>query len=401
MLLLLYRKIEEAKSMDERMNIDEKIERIVTGAASPSEKAELDVWLAASPANERYYRRTLRQLRRLKIALHTAAAEEMKTGVARRLAQARKARMRRLFLWKMASAAASLLIVLGGGWLLMERQGEPEERTHPLAVIQPGSPQAYLELETGERLDLLAPKESAYVPELSATLNRDSNVLTYHKDTLSVAIHKLVVPRGGEYSLVLSDGTKVHLNSSSELHYAVNFRGERREVFLWGEAYFEVAKDAEHPFVVHTEDMDIQVLGTSFNVNAYPGNSYAHATLEEGSVEVSRKGQSERLVPGEQCVFDRKAKRLSVAQVDTELFTSWRNGFYRFNQTCLEDILSTLAVWYNLSVEYDDPMTKRLRFTGKLRRFEDVRHLLSKFEETGDVTFVIQGNRIKVKSTRN
>ena len=304
-------------------------------------------------------------------------------------------------MWKMASAAASLLIVLGGGWFLMERQGEPEERTHPLAVIQPGSSQAYLELETGERLDLLAPKESAYVPELSATLDRDSNVLTYHKDTLSVAIHKLVVPRGGEYSLVLSDGTKVHLNSSSELHYAVNFRGERREVFLWGEAYFEVAKDAEHPFVVHTEDMDIQVLGTSFNVNAYPGNSYAHATLEEGSVEVSRKGQSERLVPGEQCVFDRKAKRLSVAQVDTELFTSWRNGFYRFNQTCLEDILSTLAVWYNLSVEYDDPMTKRLRFTGKLRRFEDVRHLLSKFEETGDVTFVIQGNRIKVKITRN
>ena len=387
--------------MDERMNIDEKIERIVTGTASPSEKAELDVWLAASPANERYYRRTLRQLRRLKIALHTAAAEEMKTGVARRLAQARKARMRRLFLWKVASAAASLLIVLGGYWFLTERSSEPEEMMQTVALIQPGSPKAYLELETGERLDLLAPTESAYVPELSATLDRDSNVLTYHKDTLSVAIHKLVVPRGGEYTLVLADGTKVYLNSGSELHYPVNFKGERREVSLWGEAYFEVAKDAAHPFVVRTEDMDIQVLGTSFNVNAYPGSPYCHATLEEGSVEVSRKGQSERLVPGEQCLFDRKAKRLSVEQVDTELFTSWRNGFYRFSQTTLEEILSTLAVWYNVVVEYDDPMTKRLRFTGKLRRFEDVRHLLSKFEETGDVTFVIEGNRIKVKSTRN
>ena len=225
-------------------------------------------------------------------------------------------------------------------------------------------------------------------------------MLKYGGDSTANSFHKLIVPKGGEYTIVLSDGTKVYMNAGSELRYPVNFEKYRREVFLSGEAYFEVAKMTEAPFTVHVGDIDIEVLGTSFNANAYPESSCVLTTLEEGQVQVGNKKQRRVIVPGEQCSYDKKTKQLKVEMVDTELFTSWRNGYYYFNRTPLETIFGTLSLWYDVEIEYEDSKLKQIRFSGKLKRFEDIEQLLDKFERTKNVSFVLKGKKIIVKKHR-
>lgn len=381
------------------LSIEEKIKRLLTGEATPADKADLDNWIASSPANMRHYQKNLRTLRKIKIGLTVIPAKEMAEEIAARLVKIKLRRRKKRYL-RATSIAASLAILIGGYFLSQNDQPEASEEKPAITSISPGKAKAYLELESGERLDLTDTKENIYMPELSATLNLDSNALVYHQDTTAVSLHKLIVPRGGEYSLVLADGTRVRINSGSELRYPANFTEKHRKVFLSGEAYFEVSPQANKPFIVQTEDMEIRVLGTSFNVNAYPGKTLSQTTLEEGHVQIHLQNQTEDLSPGEQCSFNRTTQKLTVKQVDTELYTSWRKGYYNFKQTPLEEILNTLSLWYNVNIEYEHEALKHLNFTGKLQRFEDIRHLLRKFELTGDVTFVVQGNTIQAKTTK-
>ena len=187
------------------------------------------------------------------------------------------------------------------------------------------------------------------------------------------------------------------LNSGSEIRYPEAFGEGRREVFLKGEAWFEVAKDSEREFWVRTGMMDVKVLGTSFNVNAYEKLGKVAMTLVEGSVEVACVGKSFRIVPGEQFVYDKNSREADVRMVDTEQYTSWKDGYYKFRQTTLEEIMTTLSIWYEVNVFYQNESAKQVEFTGKVKRYEDIRVLLDKFEQTENVTFDIKGNNVFIK----
>ena len=195
----------------------------------------------------------------------------------------------------------------------------------------------------------------------------------------------------------MRDVTKVFLNSGSELRYPVAFNNNSREVFLQGEAYFEVQKDSTKEFIVHTDQMKIRVLGTSFNVKAYPEQDMIATTLTEGKIQISCDSQLYNIIPGMQLTYHKRNRETNIQEVDTELYTSWKNGYYKFEEMPLEEIMSTLSRWYNLEIFYQSPAKKMIIFTGQLKRYDDVTQLLRKFEETHEVEFLINGKCITVK----
>ena len=217
-------------------------------------------------------------------------------------------------------------------------------------------------------------------------------------DKAKIVHNRLIIPRGKMYRLVLEDGTKVWLNSETELSYPSRLAGTKREVKLLGEAFFEVTPDKERPFYVKANGMDIRVLGTSFNVSAYQDSESTSTTLVEGSVAVSTANGAERTItPSERLAYNKKSHQLSVEKVDTELYTSWINGVYIFKNMPLEEILEKLSRWYDFSVTYQDETLKHTRFSLTADRKTDIDKLLEVINYTSDVKLEKQGKSINVK----
>ena len=295
------------------------------------------------------------------------------------------------------TAAAAVLLFVGIGlvWSHREQLRSVPPLTVKNEVVEPGRSKAMITLANGEKI-VLGDKKQQLIGEDGTLLNLDSAVVEYKgkQKTPALVYNTIDIPIGGEYQLVLADGTKVWLNADSKLRFPVSFTAERREVYLEGEAYFEVAKDSAREFWVHAGAMDVKVLGTSFNVKAYERLETVATTLVEGSVEVACAGKSFQIVPGEQFVYDKNNRVMDVRMVDTESYVSWKDGYYKFRQTTLEEIMETLSVWYGLNVFYVNESAKQVEFTGKVKRYEDARMLLDKFEQTGDVVFDIKGNNV-------
>ena len=256
-----------------------------------------------------------------------------------------------------------------------------------------------LKLNSGEIIELDKLQEQALLKD-SVLIKNESHTLIHNSDSVTsvnVQYNTLTLPRGTEYNIVLADGTKVYLNADSEIRYPVTFVDNKREVELKGEAYFVVAKNEQQPFLVRVNDqISVRVLGTSFNVTAYPDQKRIVTTLEEGSVQVEYGEKSVNITPGEQAVYDKKNGYLKVKEVDTQLYTSWKDGYYKFSNATLEEIMETLTLWYDLNVFYVNPEVKNLEFTGRLKRYDDVKGLFKKFEDTGLVQFCLKGNNVVI-----
>ena len=210
-------------------------------------------------------------------------------------------------------------------------------------------------------------------------------------------MNKIIVPTGGEYNLILSDGTWVYLNAESVITYPQKFVGEKREVTLEGEAYFQVTASKERPFVVKTKDMDVLVTGTEFNVKAYPDESNVQTTLLRGKVAVFAgidKKEKIEIKPNQQAEWSRENVKLQVREVDPDLFVAWKNGHFIFRQDRLENIMKTLARWYDMEVVYLDESIKNMAFAGKLDRSEDITPILNVLRATDKLTVEVNGKRI-------
>ena len=209
-------------------------------------------------------------------------------------------------------------------------------------------------------------------------------------------LHLLRIPRGGEYTLVLADSTVVHLNSETELRYPAHFGGKERKVYLRGEAYFDVMPNAEKPFIVETEGMDVRVYGTEFNVTAYEEEN-VRTVLVEGKVGVKTAEGSEevQLHPGQ--MAEREGNGIVVQEVDTYNYTAWKDGKFVFEEENIERIMERLARWYNLNVFYANESVKNQLFNGVLTRFTEVEDILRVIEQTATVEFEIKGNTVIVR----
>lgn len=208
--------------------------------------------------------------------------------------------------------------------------------------------------------------------------------------------HTIQVPRGGEYILILDDGTRVWMNSESKLRYPVTFHGSERKVYLEGEAYFEVRYDKEHPFVVETRRLSTRVLGTEFNVQSYESEDI-NVTLVQGSIAVSKNTKDTGeivLKPGENALLE--GDSLRVEAVDVLKYISWKEGFFYYNNVRLEDILDELGRWFDFTVFYTNTGVKDYRFKFWANRKDSVEQVLARLNETGKLNIEVKGKTVVV-----
>lgn len=205
------------------------------------------------------------------------------------------------------------------------------------------------------------------------------------------------IPRGGEYVLVLSDGTTVYLNAESELTYPVKFSGKDRRVCLKGEAYFEVERDTCKPFIVEANSLEIQVLGTEFGVRAYGDEECVRTTLKKGKVSVESEGCGVILTPNMQASFDKKTSQMDVREVNVDLFLGWKDGRLIFDNCSLEDILKDLGKWYDFDVRYAREDARLIPFSLNIKKHDAFAEVLQLLEDTGCVKFDIRDNVVVVK----
>ena len=372
------------------------IARSLTDSLSDEERRWLDAWRSESAAHETLYARLCSESALQQHAAQRLAFDEAEgwAGVQRRL----NSRRRRQLWMRCASVAAIVLLPLClAGWLWWSAQ--PEPIALPMEVAQeicPGSAHAWLTLDDGETVSLQHQTDTL-LREGGATVARlDSACLSYAPQTLSSPSqmnHTVETPRGGEYTLLQRDGTRVHLNAMSSLRYPVAGGGERREVELTGEAYFEVSR-SETPFVVRTQCMEVEVLGTQFNLSAYPDEA-SQATLVSGRVKVRvESGESCLLEPSQQATWMPDDHRLSIATVETDFYTSWIAGKIRFKDQRLEEIMKILSRWYGVETHYADERLKELRFGCHLNRYADITPFLHLLERTGKLHVRQQGRHL-------
>lgn len=339
----------------------------------------------------RYYRRGL-----------PIVDEERITQAWQQFHRTRKEKQRKQIFIRCTWAAVVAFFFVLTSWFGIQALGiyEREKRVMSIPVIAEGYHQARLSVSDGTKIDLIPEKSGQVIIDRGVNVAQHGKSLAYHeRQALSDTFyHTLEVPHGGEFQLTLSDGSRVWLNSESQLIYPVIFDKSERRVYLVGEAYFEV-EPGKGRFVVETGNMDVRVLGTAFNVNAYKNETTIRTTLVHGKVEVLSVDNSicQILVPGEQAVLDIKNGQLKVEQVNTDFYTRWMKGQFVFRDTPLRDIMRTLARWYEMDYEFIDPELETLCFYGMINRFEKVESLLKQFEKTGKVHFKYQGNKIIIE----
>ena len=194
-------------------------------------------------------------------------------------------------------------------------------------------------------------------------------------------MNKIVVPPGQRANLTLSDGTNVWLNACSEMTYPASFSEDIRRVSLKGEAYFDVAPDKAHPFIVQTPHTSIRVTGTSFNVRAYADEEVESTTLISGAIEISSENEDYELIPNQHFVYDKNSRESTVSNVNTELYTSWESGSFIFMNVPLENVMSYLSKWYGFTYTFEDDAARQVQIGAYLNRYANMNPIIDMIME--------------------
>ncbi len=385
------------------MKIDDRIYDLIARKLDdgllPMEETELSDWLAEDVKHEEVYAEIKKIRDRTKL-LHRDFAPDTE-HVLKRIKRERVRQIGFRYWWKYAALFILPLSVALVLWQGMKNEAEEEHRQFS-AVSRPGGERAILKLYNGKTVVLDSTMKSSLIAhEANVRIEMDSNHLLRYSSHDSIGManvnknNELIIPKGGEYQVVLADGTKVWLNSASRLIYPQSFMGKERRVVLSGEAFFDVTHDAERPFVVETSRMNVKVLGTRFNVNDYDDNEEVSTTLVNGSVEIiSGDQQAFRLVPGEQAYG--KENELEKREVNVRLYTSWIDGKFLFNNTELEEIAKQISRWYDVEIFFSSESVKKVRFTGAIVKFKPLDDLVRMIESTSQVRFSVKGRTIVI-----
>jgi ferric-dicitrate binding protein FerR (iron transport regulator) len=391
-----------------RHRIDkELLNKIAGGSASDSEQEIFNAWL--TKLNAAQYEEVLADFEKLTQETHQPDVNPVLWEKIIQDVEAHedfvKARKKKVVLW--LSVAASLVLVTFGGLFFTNNHATSvsnlsfEQRLSN--DILPGTNQAILELADGSKI-VLDESVSSKIWEESGVVvkkTKDGRLLYDFEGKAGASAepvyHTISTPNGGQYQVVLPDGTKVWLNASSRLKFPTMFEGSERTVELHGEAYFEVVSNKEKPFVVNSERESVKVLGTEFNMSVYPDDAVSKTTLLKGKVEVSPKNnihQVKMLSPGEQSISLGNAIR--VVKVDTTEAVAWKNGEFMFNRESMESVMRKIARWYNIEVIYNKPIGDDLKIWGSVSRFDNISEVLKFIERTKVVHFKVEGRKVYV-----
>ena len=375
------------------------IQLYLVGDLSGEEKVKLEEWVTQDPSLEKLFKEICNEK---SVASDFGIYEKVNKDSAWEKVILKgnikqKNNARRLGWYKFVAAVMIPLMVVAVGYFIRETKQGIEPKDTEFASIEPGKSKAILRLADNRVIEITREQETRFdVAEGIAATNNLSGMVYPEQVAMGKAEYNVLeVPRGGEYTVTLSDGTVVYLNSGSELRYPVAFGAERRDVFLSGEGYFEVAKDAERPFFVNADKLKIRVYGTSFNVNTY-NIANVETVLVEGKIGIQGNNAEYTVKPGQLALYNREKGTMEIRDVDVRPYVAWKEHEFMFDNESLEEIMNTLSLWYDVDVFFQTASLKQLHFTGHLGRYEEVSHILDAISGVTQVKFSVKGRTIIV-----
>lgn len=366
----------------QRIDIDDLIDRYNKGTCNAAEIALLETWYA-----EWNHDKPLAIADELLLEDLVINRKNVLTGMV--------SPKKTIKLWpRRIGVAAAVAAIVAGVWFYndnFQTVGSKPELTTAANDIAPGKNTATLTLSNGKTITLSDTKTGVVVGD-GLKYNDNTKVIANTDESLGAAEMTLNTPRGGTYQITLSDGTKIWLNAASSLTYnAVLNNGGQRKVKLEGEAYFEVAKDKKHPFIVESKGQQVKVLGTHFNISSYPDEPLKKTTLLEGSVAIN----GTILKPNQQAVLNGTNLTVKPANVEGEL--AWKNGDFLFDGEDFRAAMRKVARWYDVDIVYDNSVPQQIKLGGWVSRSKNISAVLKVLESTGEVHFKVTGRRVIVE----
>ncbi|MFB6457271.1 FecR family protein [Chitinophaga sp. Hz27] len=300
---------------------------------------------------------------------------------------------KRAKIFSLLKVAAAVLLMIGAGWWILSSS----KYTHTKVQLADQLPSGKVQLKLGNGKVITIDKDTQVLQSSTAKVVAAQSAIVYEADNNETAasIDTLDIPRGMQFSLRLADGTKVWLNAGSRLIYPAAFQKNTRDVYIKGEAYFDVAADKNHPFIVHAGDVDMKVLGTAFNVNNYTNNVVA--TLESGRIAVEKKTGVVLLEPGQQAVYSGTRGDIGTQWVEVSAYTAWKDGELFFEDATLQDITTILARSYDYDFRFENPLTSKNKFTLNMTRTPVLQDVLNKITQSDHkIRFQIKDKTVTV-----
>lgn len=379
----------------EKKDIKKVLDKVSAGTATPADEQAAKYWLHYFSKND--------------IPVLSKDELNQETEAIYKSLMEHKAPAKVNRLWYPAVAAACLVMVIGGGLFYYNQQISPEPKaaivTNSINDVAPAQNTATLTLANGKKIILSDAPIGLIAEQTNVSIFKTADgklvykakFLKDNKQKTAInnpELNSITTARGQQYQVVLPDRSKIWLNAASTFTFPATFTTlNQRRVELVGEAYFEVAKDKNHPFIVRTDNQEVEVLGTHFNVNSYSDEAATRTTLLEGSVKVSNHNEQKILRPGQESLLAKN--NLSVRKADTEEAIAWKNGDFIFNNEDFGSILRQVARWYNVEI-VDNGNHKNLHLSGTVSRSKNISVVLKALEVTGKVKFKIDGNRVIV-----
>ncbi|TAM97628.1 MAG: FecR family protein [Chitinophagaceae bacterium] len=381
------------------------IRKYLSGEATEQEKSQVEKWYESFDKSALKFadgnmnvmdESTFRSLLAIREKIAKLPSEELQKTAFSKVAK-------RNFRWRWAAAAAVLILLAGGFYTLFFKAGEVQPKIATTLIkkdFKPGGNNAILTLANGKQIIL----DSANTGTLSLQGNTkviklNNGLLAYNANQRSqitdqrsqIEYNTIATPRGGQYEVVLPDGTKVWLNAASSIRFPTAFIGKEREVSMTGEAYFEVAKNVKQPFKVTVKGMTVHVLGTHFNVMAYNDEATIKTTLLEGAVKVTEGNNALLLRPGEAAQVDRSGEMRTDENVNTNEVIAWKNNLFWFDNDNVQEIVKQLSRWYNVDIVVDGNIPDL--FTGSIPRNIPFSKVFEVLQKTGSIHYQIENNK--------
>ncbi len=379
--------------------IVELIQRDLLRMLTNEERELLDQWMEISPRNALLYRE-IKEGHGVD-ARFRASDKNRKKQLLQRFEKRIGHKHPRRVVMSVLKYAAMIVLPLACvfiGMNLLNKEKAPEVVV--ASTVLPGGTRATLQLEGGQEILLVPGKDDEIVEKTGGRITSSIGGIVYNRDVASEQepeYNVLRTERGGEYSVVLSDGTKVKINAATSLRFPVVFDSEKREVYLSGEAYFEVEKDTDRPFYVITDAMKIRVYGTSFNVNTY--GDKIQTVLVQGRIGIQgiASPKEYEVRPSELAEFNREGEFVGIRKVDVEAYVGWKDGVLIFENESLEHIMDVLALWYDVDIVFRDPELKEYNFGGYLKKYENIDVILDAISRIVGVKFVVKDKTVTVQ----
>jgi len=377
--------------------MEELARKYLNGTITPEEQVRFENWYANFNDEE--------------VELNNSrykSVEELKSTIYKKIKERIHGKRRASNLWVITAAAALILVFLSLGLHFYKSKNGA---LNPNSIVQyeakdfgPGGNSASLLLENGKeiKLDKLSNGEKIEINGALFQKNEDGelelSIISQSEipriNHTEILYNTITTPRGGNYKIILSDGTMVWLNSSSSLRFPTAFNGTERKVELIGEAYFDVTKDTKNSFKVISRGQEISVLGTEFNVAAYPDEENVKTTLIEGSVKVSYENNSKIIEPGEQTIVNRDGG-FDIIDVDVMNVKAWKDGYFAFDKLSIEEVMNQISRWYDVKVSYEGKITRK-QLIGQISKKENLSTIIKMLEFNG-MNLDFKNNSIIVK----